>query len=90
MLGFYAISEAAISESGDSNQGFIPQITVNGLFSETPRPGRITNLRTEVIREDPDWIRDSNEVIENEFPGAKDGQPRKFTGYYKVRGPYAA
>jgi hypothetical protein len=46
---------------------------------------RVTTLRQEVIKADPEFMQESEQPVEYEFSGGK----RKFRGRYKHRGAYA-
>ena len=52
--------------------------------AQTPSVRRETDWRSEVVRADPEWVRDSNEVIEFKFSNG-----RIFMCHYKTRHPYA-
>lgn len=49
-----------------------------------PSVRRETDWRSEVLRCDPEWVKDSNEVVEFKFSNG-----RVFMQNYKTRGPYA-
>lgn len=50
---------------------------------------RVTDLRTEVIRADPQWPVTSRIITEYEFPSPKGREPRAFKADYTKRGAYA-
>jgi len=50
---------------------------------------RLTDLRAEVIRADPQWPVTSRRIVEYEFPSPKGREPRKFLADYTKRGAYA-
>lgn len=60
--------------------------------ADTTKPsgtGRVTNLRAEVMRLDPDYARASEILPEYEFQNRRwPGGKRIFEGAYKHRGPY--